>query len=225
MQAVRKLIVSAVAGIQEEKAISLVRNGLAKGIDPFVLLEEVRTGVEIVLERYNRGEYFLADVVMAADIYKHAQQVVLGPAGETSSHGGRPQVVFGTVEKDIHDIGKNITIVTMRHYGLEVLDVGVNVPPRVFLEKLRQTGAPILCLSGLISDAYDSMKKTVCLVKKSLGKRRPTIVIGGLVNEVVCIYTGADYWAKNCTDGAELCIRLLKERGNGRCAAGSRTAK
>lgn len=224
MQAVRKLIVSAVASIQEEKAISLVRNGLARGIDPFVLLEEVRTGVEIVLERYNRGEYFLADVVMAADIYKHAQQVVLGSAGETSSHG-RPQVVFGTVEKDIHDIGKNITIVTMRHYGLEVLDAGVNVSPRAFLEKLRQTGAPILCLSGLISDAYDSMKKTVCLVKKRFGKQRPAIIIGGLVNEVVCSYTGADYWAKNCTDGAELCIKLLKERGNGRCAAGGRTAE
>lgn len=224
MEAVRKLIVSAVAGIQEEKAISLVRNGLAKGIDPFVLLEEVRTGVEIVLERYNRGEYFLADVVMAADIYKHAQQVVLGPAGGTAGHV-RPQVVFGTVEKDIHDIGKNITIVTMRHYGLEVLDVGVNVSPGAFLEKLRQTGAPILCLSGLISDAYDSMKKTVCLIKKRMGKRRPVIVIGGLVNEVVCSYTGADYWAKNCTEGAELCVRLLKERAKGKYAACTRTAR
>ncbi|NPV30384.1 MAG: cobalamin-binding protein [Firmicutes bacterium] len=225
MEAVRKLIVSAVAGIQEEKAISLVRNGLARGMDPFMLLEEVRTGVEIVLERYNRGEYFLADVVMAADIYKRAQQVVLGPAGGAAGQGRPPQVVFGTVEKDIHDIGKNITIVTMRHYGLEVLDVGVNVSPVTFLEKLRQTGAPILCLSGLISDAYDSMKKTVCLIKRRMGKRRPVIVIGGLVNEVVCSYTGADYWAKNCTEGAELCSRLLKERGKGRYAACHRTAR
>lgn len=224
MQAVRKLIVSAVAGIQEDKAISLVRNGLARGIDPFTLLEEVRTGVEIVLERYNRGEYFLADVVMAADIYKHAQQVVLGPADGTGDSGRHPQIVFGTVERDIHDIGKNITIVTMRHYGLEVLDVGVNVSPAAFLERLRQTGAPILCLSGLISDAYDSMKKTVGLVKKRFGERRPTIIIGGLVNEVVCSYTGADYWVKNCTEGAELCIRLLKE-GDGRCASESRAAK
>lgn len=222
MQAVRDLIASAVAGIQEDKAISLVRNGLAKGIDPYVLLEEVRAGVEIVLERYERGEYFLADVVMAAEIYRHAQQVALGTSDEGSDGCSSPQIVFGTVEKDIHDIGKNITIVTMRHYGLKVLDMGVDVAPAAFLEKLRQTGAPILCLSGLISDAYDSMKKTVCLVKRKMGKRRPMIIIGGLVNDAVCGYAGADYWVKTCTEGADLCAKLLRE-GKLRYASGSKT--
>ncbi|ATW28539.1 hypothetical protein DCMF_10985 [Candidatus Formimonas warabiya] len=205
------MIVSAVTGIDEEKTLSLVQHGFTKGIDPFVLLEDVRTGLELVGTMYNQGKYFLADLIMAAEIYKHVQEIVLGDreGGIPSDH---PQVVFGTVEKDIHDIGKNIAIATMRHFGLRVLDLGVNIPPRLFVQKMEETGAPILCMSGLISDAYDSMKKTVLLLKKSSLFPKTKVIIGGLVNEQVCSYTGAHYWVKNCSAGTELCLKIFHEK-------------
>lgn len=206
----RKLLVSAIARINEEKTLSLVRQALEKGVDPFAVLEDVRAGLEIVVEMYSRGKYFLADLVMAAEIYKEAQQIVFGSPQEECSCGPF-QIVFGTVKKDIHDIGKNITIVTMRQFGLSVLDLGVDVPPQAFVKALRETGASILCMSGLISDAYDSMKETVDVVKKEFAPRRPAVIIGGRVNDAVCSYAGADYWVKNCTDGTFLCRKILAE--------------
>lgn len=206
----RKLLVSAVVKIDEGKALALVRHALERGMDPFSVLEDVRKGLEMVVDLYSSGKYFLADLVMAAEIYKEAQQIILGRAGDEVLQGP-PEVVFGTVKKDIHDIGKNITIVTMRQFGIRVLDLGVDVPPEQFVEVLQDTRAPILCLSGLISDAYDSMKSTVEIVERRFRGQKPVVIIGGLVNEEVRSYTRADYWVKTCIEGARLCQKLLKK--------------
>ena len=192
--------------------LSLVRHCLSKGIDPYILLEDIRTGLDTVADMYSQGKYFLADLVMAAEIYKEAQEVILGSSEE--QQGENPQVIFGTVERDIHDIGKNITITTFRQYRISVLDLGVDVPSQVFAEKQQETVSPILCMSGLISDSYDSMKKTVDLLKEKRAALRPTVIIGGLVNDAVCNYTGADYWVNSCTDGAKLCMEILNEGKN-----------
>lgn len=210
MQTVRNFLVSAVVRINEDKVLSLVRHSLARGIEPSAILEDVRTGIDIVAEMYSKGEYFLADLVMAAEIYKEAQRVIFGDPEEQQVEN--PQIIFGTVEKDIHDIGKNIAIVTMRQYGLSVLDMGVDVPPYTFVDKIMEKNASILCMSGLISDAYDSMRRTVSLLKKRINSHRPAVIIGGLVNEAVCNYTGANYWVNSCTDGANLCLKIL-DRG------------
>lgn len=211
MQTVRKMLVSAVVKIREEQVLSLVRHCLYKGIDPYILLEDIRTGVDMVAEMYGQGKYFLADLVMAAEIYKEAQEIILGSSEDQQAEN--PQVIFGTVEKDIHDIGKNIAITTLRQYRMSVLDLGVDVSAQVFVKKQQETGAPILCMSGLISDAYDSMKKTVDLLKEK-AESQPVVIIGGLVNDAVCSYTGADYWVNSCIDGANLCMKILKERKN-----------
>jgi methanogenic corrinoid protein MtbC1 len=204
----QKLLVSAVARLQEDKVICLVRQGLTKGVDPFVLLEEVRLGLEKVGEQYNRGEYFLADLIIAAEIFREVQDIVLG-RGDNCEAGSAPQIVFGTVEEDIHDIGKNIAISVMRSRGLRVLDLGVNVPPQEFAARLKETGAHILCLSGLITEAYESMKKTVHRLEEESLRQRTTVLIGGLVNEVICNYAGADYWFRDCTGGLEICRKIL----------------
>jgi trimethylamine corrinoid protein len=201
------LIISAFSRLQEEKVLGLVKQSLAAGQDPFMILEEVRTGLEVVGDIYNQGKYFLADLIMAAEIFMEVQKLVLGDRKHEET--GPPQVIFGTVETDIHDIGKNITISTMRYYGLNVLDLGVNVPPRVFLKEVQETGAPILCLSGLISQSYDAMKNTVRLLDRASQRPATRVIIGGLVTEVVRDYTGADYWVKDCRAGVALCREIL----------------
>jgi len=138
---VQKLLITAIAKINEEKTPYLVRQALEKGIDPFTILDDVRRGLEIIVEMYSQGKYFLADLVMAAEIYKEAQQIVLGPPQEEGSPGSF-QIVFGTVKKDIHDIGKNITIATMRQFGLSVLDLGVDVSPQ-HCERVRKVCQPL----------------------------------------------------------------------------------
>lgn len=211
MARLESLIARAVAQIEEEKALSLAEFSLSRGEDPFQVLGEAKAGLEEVIARYNEGELFLADLVVAADIYRQVQAMTLGGEADAESRE-EPHIVFGTVESDIHDIGKNITIATMRYYGLRVLDLGVDVPPRTFLEYVERTHAPIVCLSGLISDAYEAMKRTVSLLKRRYREGGPLIIIGGLVNESVCEYVGADFWVKDCNKGAELCAYILQER-------------
>lgn len=114
-------------------------------------------------------------------------------------------IVFGTIEGDIHDIGKNITISLLRCYGFEVYDLGVNVPPGKFIEYLEETGANILCLSSLLSSCFESLKRTVDLVRLSDNHGKIKILIGGLVNEKVRQYTGADEWVNDARQGVIIC--------------------
>lgn len=204
----QKFLIHAVARLDEERVLSLVKQGLDQGIHPFTLLEEARMGMERVGERYNRGTYFLADLIMAAEIFKNVLTLVLKIEGmEPKSEF--PPIVFGTVEEDIHDIGKNITIGVLKGKGFQVCDLGVNVPPRVFMDALNDTGSRILCLSGLITTAYDSMKKTVNMLEKEGLRSRVIVIIGGLVNESIRRYTGADYWTTDCARGTEMCKNRL----------------
>ena len=201
------LITSAVSRLQEAKALELVREAMARDQDHFLIMEEVRAGLEAVGDIYNQGNYFLADLIMVAEIFMEVQELVFG--AKIPVEPGPPQVIIGTVETDIHDIGKNITIATMRSCGLRVLDLGVNVPPRVFLKSIQDTRAPILCLSGLISQSYDAMKKTVRLLGRDSLRPATKVIIGGLVNEEVRKYTGADRWVKDCAVGTTLCKEIL----------------
>ena len=219
MVILHSLIASAVSRLQESKVLELVREAQAREQNPFVILDEVRAGLEAVGDIYNQGNYFLADLIMAAEIFMEVQDLVLGTI--IQEHPGPPQVVFGTVETDIHDIGKNITIAIMRSCGLRVLDLGVNVPPRVFLKNIQDTRAPILCLSGLISQSYDAMKKIIRLLDKESLRPATTVIIGGLVNEEVRNYTGADHWVKDCAVGAALCKKLLSSNDRSHQMTGS----
>lgn len=207
----RQLLAMAMAQLDESRVLKMVREGLARGLDRLDLIEAVREGMVRVGERYHRGEYFLADLIVSAEIFKEVVRVVLDFEPPEAVHG--PPVVFGTVEEDIHDIGKNIVIGLMRCRGLKVYDLGVDVPPGDFIAKIIEVKSNILCLSGLITSSYDAMKKTVALLNEKGLREATTVIIGGLVNEAVRQYVGADYWARDCAEGVNLCLQILNQNG------------
>lgn len=205
----KKFLTHAMAKLDEETIFCLVKQGLEKGIDSFTLLEEARAGMQKVGELYHSGKYFLADLIVASEIFQDMLQLILH--SETTPAGSDlPPVVFGTVEEDIHDIGKNITIAVLRSKGIKVIDLGVNVPAQQFTDAVRQSGSPIVCLSGLITAAYDSMRKTVNLLDNEGLRPDVTVIIGGLVNEAVKRYTGADHFVTDCAVGSDFCASILK---------------
>jgi 5-methyltetrahydrofolate--homocysteine methyltransferase len=103
------------------------------------------------------------------------------------------KVVLGTVKGDIHDIGKNIVAFVLDLNGFEVYDLGVDVPPEKFIEKIRQTNAPIVALSGFLTLAFDEMKATVEAIEKAGLRDKVKIIIGGgNMNEEIKVYSGAD---------------------------------
>jgi 5-methyltetrahydrofolate--homocysteine methyltransferase len=202
-------LIQKLADLKEEETLSLVRKELEKKTDPIAILETCREGMILVGKRCEEGEYFLPELIMAGEIFKQASEI-LGPALENSKAGMKGTVVFGTVRGDVHDIGKNLVVAILRAVGYEVHDLGVDIPPEKFVTTVRETGAAVLGLSGLITTAYDGMKDTIAaLVKAGLRDRVKVIIGGGIMNESVQAHTGADAYGNNPTEAVKLCQRFM----------------
>jgi methanogenic corrinoid protein MtbC1 len=198
----------ALARLDGPRAIRLVQKELATCQDRYPLIEAAGGGIEMAVQRYQRGEYFLADLIMAAEIFRELLDLVLQEPPEPK-HETSP-VIIGTVRNDIHDIGKNIVIGLMRCRCLDVRDLGVDVGPGAFVEAVAGSSSSVLCLSGLITPAYESMKQTVALLENHGLRDRTTVVLGGMVDKTICEFVGADYHATDISTGIDLCASLSR---------------
>ncbi|SDF68985.1 cobalamin B12-binding domain-containing protein [Sporomusa acidovorans] len=203
-------LAKAITELDESLALQLVTKAQTESIPTLDIVEECRSGLVAVGERYSRGEYFLGDLILSSEIFTEIMDM-LGPSLEAAEKKlVTGKVVFGTVEGDIHDIGKNLVGSLLRCYGYEVYDLGVDVPPDKFMLALTETGAPILCLCTLLSPGVEVLKKTVQLVRLIDKEAKVKILIGGLVNENVREYTGADAWVDDARRGVEICLAWSK---------------
>jgi len=201
----------AITELDEPLALQLVTKAQAEGISPLDIVEECRSGLVEVGDRYSHGEYFLGDLILSSEIFREIMDM-LGPSLEaTEKKMVKGKVVFGTVEGDIHDIGKNLVGSLLRCYGYEVYDLGVDVSPDKFMLALTETGAPILCLCTLLSPGFEAVKRTIQLVRLIDRDSKVKILIGGLVNEKVREYTGADAWVDDARRGVEICLEWSRQ--------------
>jgi methanogenic corrinoid protein MtbC1 len=204
---VSEKIVALIAEVEEEKALEEVGKALDDGVDPLGLVESLRDGMTIVGDRFEAKEYFLPDLILAAEIFKGAIALI-EPRLKTGDIATKGAVVIGTVQGDIHDIGKNIVATMLKCNGYDVHDLGVDVPPQAYVEKASQTNAGLVAMSGLLTLAFDSMKDTVdALAEAGLRNNLKIIIGGGPVNEKVLEYSGADALGKDPADA----VRLAKE--------------
>jgi methanogenic corrinoid protein MtbC1 len=193
--------------LKESEVLETVKRLIAEGADPNTVLDACQEGMVIVGERFENGEYFISDLMMAGEIFKEINEV-LGPRLVGSAGKSAGKVVFGTVQGDIHDIGKDLVVGLLRASNFEVTDLGVDVPPQRFVEALKDTGAPILALSGLLTVAFDAMKATVDAVTAAGLRDKVKIVLGGApVDETVVRYAGADAAGGDAQNGVNLCRR------------------
>lgn len=192
-------LVQAIADLKEEEALKIVKERLDAGEDPLKILEDARLGLEIVGKRFARGEYFIPDLIYSGEIMSQITEIVKPKIGEVQREAKKlGKVVIGTVAGDIHDIGKNIVVFMLEVNGFEVYDLGVDVPPERFVEKVKETGATILGLSGFLTLAFDSMKRTIEALKEAGLREKVKVMIGGgQVTEEVRKYTGADAYGKD----------------------------
>ena len=202
-------IATMLAGLQEEEALAEVRRVLGEGGDPLSLVEGLREGMSEVGRRFEDKEYFLSELIMSAEIFKEAIALI-EPYLTAGAGPSKGSVVIGTVKGDIHDIGKNIVATLLRCDGYEVHDLGVDVPPETFVGKLKDTGATLLALSGLLTLAFDSMKETVeSLSEAGLRDKVKVIIGGGPVNEKVVEYSGADAFGVDAAQAVKLAAAYL----------------
>ena len=205
-------LINALVDLEEDTFNSLFEDALAAGEDPLNLLEKCRKGMEIVGKRYEDKEYFLTDLIMAAEIFKTASSQLepkLVQSGKAESAG---TIVFGTVHGDIHDIGKDIVVAMLRGAGFTVHDLGVDASTQAFVDKVKETDAKIVGMTGLITISYDSMKDTIDALKAAGLRERVKVMIGGgMVNEKVREYTGADAWGKDVVNAVALARQFSEQ--------------
>jgi methanogenic corrinoid protein MtbC1 len=198
-------LVNALADLKEEEALKIVKDRLDAGEEPLKILDDARKGMEIVGNRFADSEYFIPDLVYSGEILKEVTELVkpkLAKAAESKKLG---KIVFGTVAGDIHDIGKDIVVFMLDVNGFEVYDLGVDVPVQKFVDKIKETGATIVGLSGFLALAFDSMKDTVEAVKKAGLRGKVKIMIGGgQMSDEIKNYTGADAYGKDAMAGVSL---------------------
>jgi methanogenic corrinoid protein MtbC1 len=206
-------LVNALADLKEEEALKIVKNRLGAGEEPLKILEDARKGMEIVGKRFADSEYFIPDLVYSGEILKGVTELVKPKMAKAAESKKLGKVVFGTVAGDIHDIGKDIVVFMLDVNGFDVYDLGVDVPAQKFVDKIKETGAPIVGLSGFLALAFDSMKDTVEAIKKAGLRDKVKIMIGGgQISEEIKKYTGADAYGKDAMAGVTLAEKWVRAK-------------
>jgi trimethylamine corrinoid protein len=198
-------LVAALADLREDEALKIVQDRLNAGDDPMKILDDARVGLELVGQRFAKGDYFIPDLLYSGEILKGISDIVKPEISKGPEVKRIGKVVFGTVAGDIHDIGKDIVVFMLDVNGFEVYDLGVDVPIEAFVEKVKETGATIVGLSGFLTLAFEAMKQTIQALKDAGLRDKVKIMIGGgQVDEQVRGFAGADAFGKDAMDAVNL---------------------
>ena len=200
------------AELQEEAVLDLVQQHIADGVDPLTIIDLCHKGMIQVGEYYEQGRYFIAGLIMAGEIMRQVGQQVFPLLESRITNGNIGNIVLGTVEGDIHFIGKDIFKELVRVHGFTVYDLGVDVPPSKFLAAIREFKPDIVGLSCLISAAYKSMQETIELLKDNIPEELAprAYLIGGQVTDLLCKELDADYWTNDAMKGVRLCQQIME---------------
>ncbi|MGQ9722327.1 MAG: cobalamin B12-binding domain-containing protein [Candidatus Jordarchaeum sp.] len=196
-----KLIVS----LDEKKAVDLVRKKVNAGEDPLKILDQVRTAMAKVGDKFEKKEFFLPDLIMSGEILRQIAEI-LEPKLKAGSEVKRlGKIVLGTVFGDIHDIGKDVVKFIMDANGFDVTDLGVDVPKEKFVEAIKTENPDIVALSGFLTLAYDSMKETIKEIEKAGLRDKVKIMIGGgQMDETIRKYVNADAYGKDAVEAVAI---------------------
>ncbi|MCP4756616.1 MAG: cobalamin-binding protein [Proteobacteria bacterium] len=205
-----KTISEALVGFDEDFLIEKVKKGLEEGEEPIGLVRELQKGMEMIGERFNRGDYFLGELLMSSDLFTKAMDM-LEPrlvGGDQKTVG---KIVVGTPKGDIHEIGKNIFRVVAKGLGFEMHDLGVDVPVDRFVEAVEEVKPQILGFSALLTTTFEPMKEVVEILKeKGLRENLKVIIGGGVTTETVREYVGADAQTTDVMDGLNQCRKFIE---------------
>src|SRR5512136_1814405 len=191
-------LVEAITEMREEDAVRLAQEELRTGTPPAEILDHCREAMAIIGQRFEEGDCFVPELILAGEILRQISDVVkpqLTQAAEVKKIG---RVVMGTVEGDIHDIGKDIVTFMLDVNGFEVKDLGVDVPAAKFIEAVKDLKPQVVGLSGFLTLAYDPMKNTVQALKDAGLRDSVKIMIGGgQMDDQVAAYAKADAYGKD----------------------------
>ena len=194
------------------KVKAAVTKALEEGIPASEILEDgLLAGMDIIGQKFKNNEVFVPEVLVAARAMNRGVEI-LRPYLVEDGVETKGTVILGTVKGDMHDIGKNLVRMMMEGKGLEVIDIGVDVPTESFLDAAREHNAKLICCSALLTTTMGEMKNVVDAVKASEMNGKVKIIIGGApITQTFCEQIGADCYTPDAASAAEAALKFCKE--------------
>ena len=196
----------ALLALDKAAVLRLVQQDIDSGRDPLEVVDDARQGLEAVGEKFECGELFLMELMRAAQIFQGAAKIINPKIKER--YGGvstKGKVLLGTVAGDIHDLGKNIVKSLLECRGMEVVDLGVDVPAAKFVEKMKELKPDVVGMSALLTASIPQMKATIHAIEAAgLRQSAKVIVGGGIVGEVKLAEVNADHTTTDANQGIKV---------------------
>ena len=195
-----------------EELKKVINKHLASDVDPLDILDVLRQTLEVVGDKYEQGEFFLSELIMAGYLASEVA-TLLKPHLLNVQQTALGTVVMGTVKGDVHDIGKNIVIMMLDATGFKVIDLGVDVPTERFVEAVQTMKPDVLGISALLTSTIDRVKEIVDALKTSGMRDRVKVIAGGRpITQAFIEEIGADGYAEDSVKA----IRLVKNLVEGK---------
>jgi corrinoid protein of di/trimethylamine methyltransferase len=203
-----------VSNLHLEDVRKIACKAIESGIPASDVLESLCKGMEIIGEKYERGEYFLAELMFSAEVMKAGLEIISPHLKSASERVGKSGIiVVATVKGDLHDLGKNLFVTLARSAGFETIDLGVDVPTEIIVKKVKETNADIIGLSALLSTTMYHMREVIEALKAEGIRNKVKVIIGGAgVSQRFADEIGADAAAKDAFQGVEICKKWINER-------------
>ena len=207
-------IIRQIADLKEEQAISSVEQAFSDGAKPLELIDWCHKGMIQVGERYEKGEYAIAGLIMAGEIMRQVGELVFPYIESNNNDGQSGRIVLGTIEGDIHYIGKDIFKVLVRGHGFTVHDLGVDVPPAKFLSAIMEIKPDIVGFSCLLTHTFKMVRETINFLEENVpAQLEPrAYILGGRVDNHIAKETGITYWTDDAMKGVQLCKTIMLKK-------------
>lgn len=204
-------------GLAGEPGVAeLVQQALDEGAETDrILVEGLSRGMELVGEKYETGEYFIPDMLTAAEAVEAGMAVLEPHLVESGTAGGKGKIVMATVEKDLHDIGKNLVCIMLKGSGYSVIDLGIDVPAARIVEAAEEEGAELIGLSALLNTTMSNMAGVIEELKQKGMRDRVKVMIGGApTSDDFAREIGADSYGKDAFAAIREADKLINAGGN-----------
>jgi trimethylamine corrinoid protein len=201
---VTKELTQAIVDLREDDALAMVDKQLADGVDPVTILADCKAAMDVIGDKFANGEAFIPELIMAGEIMSAVSTKLKPHLTAATPEDKLGVVVIGTVQGDIHDIGKDIVVTMLDIAGFDVVDLGVDVKIDRFIATARERDAQIIAMSCLLTSAIDSMKKVVAAAREADLNGTRLMIGGAPITEQVVAYTGADGYGKDAVEAVEL---------------------
>jgi len=200
---------------EQEKVMEAVESSLKEGYDPLEIIRAISSALKEIGDKFSKGELFLMHLVIAGEAAKNAISEYLEPLlkKEKTDRKTIGRVVLGTVEGDIHDIGKNIVASMLFSAGFDVIDLGKDVPVEEFVRAVKKYNPDILGMSALLTTTRPMQKEVIEALKENNLREKVKVIVGGApVTAEWAKEIGADGYAEDAIEAVKVAKKLMEEK-------------